>query len=622
MTNETTSDPKVRQSLEQEIRNNPDDDSSRLIYADWLRDHASTPSEKARVQLIRAQVELANPDISVERRISCEIIERACLERFRVQWLQKDGFTPEEIEQYNPQYQRGLVGKVTLTPKELTNGTLEKLQERAPITGVKVKHKGQSFNDDIIENPYGENHTPVPALTRLRELEFDENSHIAPVSIYRFLLCPDFSGVTTLTLRGIASPHPGPGQSSVNWLQAIAGCPLSASVKNLALQNCALHNSHLYPTPDDCSTMFQEDGENRTWNPERFRNLRRLDLSSLPHLPYLRNGLSTYRFPDGLQSERMKNLRELNLSGSLERDVNGSEICAGVLERLIGNDYFQLTSLDISRCGNLLAIDQTGDTPLCLFNLLSDNKNNHLRSLNVSGMEVGDDFVKRLCRSQLPLPLPELEHLDISWTNPSRHNQSAWTAETLAPLFENNWAPNLRSLEMGGNPIPDPVENFKKFLNSEHLPNLVSLEIQGSVGKRDAGNLNEAIRNSKIAGQLLRLDVSQNDMGENNLAGLLEGGKLPKLQELIARGIKFTPGCAAALSAVHPLGDDKEFTRRDYPRLMRVVADAPPAAGNTANAFQWAETSVGAALNTAGMPEALRCVIEQARNTNPMPEVG
>jgi len=41
------------------IRNNPDEDTPRLIYADWLDEHATTDAQRARAELIRAQCELA-----------------------------------------------------------------------------------------------------------------------------------------------------------------------------------------------------------------------------------------------------------------------------------------------------------------------------------------------------------------------------------------------------------------------------------------------------------------------------------------------------------------------------------------------------------------------------------
>src|SRR5215203_4619487 len=51
------------------IEANPDDDTPRLVYADWLDEHAATDADRARAEFIRVQCELARdplPDRQTE----------------------------------------------------------------------------------------------------------------------------------------------------------------------------------------------------------------------------------------------------------------------------------------------------------------------------------------------------------------------------------------------------------------------------------------------------------------------------------------------------------------------------------------------------------------------------
>jgi uncharacterized protein (TIGR02996 family) len=42
------------------IRDNPDDDTPRLVYADWLDENATSDADRARAEFIRVQIELAH----------------------------------------------------------------------------------------------------------------------------------------------------------------------------------------------------------------------------------------------------------------------------------------------------------------------------------------------------------------------------------------------------------------------------------------------------------------------------------------------------------------------------------------------------------------------------------
>src|SRR5438874_2139584 len=65
------------------IREAPDDDTHRLVYADWLDDHG----DEARAEFIRVQVELARLPGKDARRPGLEKRETELLAAHRESWL-------------------------------------------------------------------------------------------------------------------------------------------------------------------------------------------------------------------------------------------------------------------------------------------------------------------------------------------------------------------------------------------------------------------------------------------------------------------------------------------------------------------------------------------------------
>jgi uncharacterized protein (TIGR02996 family) len=75
----------LEQGFLQAILENPDDDTSRLVYADWLEETGG-PAEAARAEFIRTQVALASLPLGGERRLLLEARERALLREHAVTW--------------------------------------------------------------------------------------------------------------------------------------------------------------------------------------------------------------------------------------------------------------------------------------------------------------------------------------------------------------------------------------------------------------------------------------------------------------------------------------------------------------------------------------------------------
>lgn len=71
-----------------DIRENPDDDTPRLIYADWLDDQGP-PEQADRAEFIRLQCRLARLAADDSDRPALVDRERALLQQYRTRWLQE-----------------------------------------------------------------------------------------------------------------------------------------------------------------------------------------------------------------------------------------------------------------------------------------------------------------------------------------------------------------------------------------------------------------------------------------------------------------------------------------------------------------------------------------------------
>ncbi len=100
------------QSFLEAIRESPDDDVARLIYADWLDDHG----DAARAEFIRVQCELARGPSNEERRDTLESREHELLAANRRDWL---GPLDRELNFDQCTFRRGFPEDVTVRPKVL-----------------------------------------------------------------------------------------------------------------------------------------------------------------------------------------------------------------------------------------------------------------------------------------------------------------------------------------------------------------------------------------------------------------------------------------------------------------------------------------------------------------------
>jgi|GEM_PF-2371513 len=94
------------------IRNNPDEDTPRLIYADWLDENATADVHRARAELIRVQIELERMlefgDATTEtQRDELVVRQQDLLETYSTQWLRRVPVHNQKFHPHRVNFRRG-----------------------------------------------------------------------------------------------------------------------------------------------------------------------------------------------------------------------------------------------------------------------------------------------------------------------------------------------------------------------------------------------------------------------------------------------------------------------------------------------------------------------------------
>jgi uncharacterized protein (TIGR02996 family) len=85
----------------QTILENPGDDLPRMVYADWLEDHASSPAEGARAEFIRLQLILGRGGLKGDE--AYEVLRhcRALHAEYAHQWVGPEAWWQNSARQYH-----------------------------------------------------------------------------------------------------------------------------------------------------------------------------------------------------------------------------------------------------------------------------------------------------------------------------------------------------------------------------------------------------------------------------------------------------------------------------------------------------------------------------------------
>jgi uncharacterized protein (TIGR02996 family) len=262
-----------REGLLQAILDNPDDDTPRLVYADWLEDNGD--AEQAR--FIRTQIELARLPEYDPQRIRRWYEERDLVtgEPFRRRLLKELELPAGEFLGYR----RGFPWQVGTNNLRDFVAFAPKLFARYPIQALSLRADYEGRPPDL--SPLAD----CPWLSRLRRLEFrlarlpaaeinklQQSSHAANLSEFEFR----FAGIAP------------------DGLAALLASPLVLRLESLTLNS----NDHI-----DLGTLLQ--AAESAGGPYRLRSLTVSPTNQHPYLPSLR---------DLLQAPLLRGLVELHLS--------------------------------------------------------------------------------------------------------------------------------------------------------------------------------------------------------------------------------------------------------------------------------------------------------------------
>jgi uncharacterized protein (TIGR02996 family) len=274
-----------------DIRDHPEDDAPRLIYADWLDEH----SEPLRAELIRVQVALAREPADGPDRERLELRSRAILEE------QEEGWTaPLRPLVVRHRFRRGLIDEVEVEVGQVAQHG-EELLRLAPTAAWRVHVHGWEGVRALVG---------CKALSRVRRLAL-LGERVGGAGARILAESRHIAGLRSLSLAGQVLGQPG--------AQALAGSRYLTNLEELDLTACGLARSAV--------TL----------------------LAQSPNLPRLRRlALAQNQLGDAdvralVASPYLKELRELDLSRN--------PITTEAAEALAGSPLLaRLRRLDLSEC--------------------------------------------------------------------------------------------------------------------------------------------------------------------------------------------------------------------------------------------------------------------------------
>jgi uncharacterized protein (TIGR02996 family) len=187
--------------LLQAVLARPEDDATRLVYADWLEEHGQGEADLARAELIRLQVLLAREEEDSPLRREQAFRARCLLDQYRKQWLAPF----RGCRLHRPLFCRGFLDRARLRAKDLAAhaGTIF---AGAPLRRLWLTDLGGKVS--VLRR--------VPASNQLRELDLCGNS-LGPEELRALAKLPNLGALRELGLSftdlgedgaGVLCEHP------------------------------------------------------------------------------------------------------------------------------------------------------------------------------------------------------------------------------------------------------------------------------------------------------------------------------------------------------------------------------------------------------------------------------
>jgi uncharacterized protein (TIGR02996 family) len=500
----------------QAITSAPEDDVSRLVYADWLDDNG----DPRRAEFIRLQCRLASMDESDPERPDLLDREWELLAVYRKRW-EPGARTPLGKHLQDSDFTRGFLGRVDLPAKALlTHG--EKMFRDYPVVELRLRDMKGRLRD-IVTRPWM---ASVAALELFHEvLSLDE--------LRALTTSPHLGGLRRLTLRNVALTPEGLG--------ILTAWPGLRRLTHLDIGNDYLMNDgerlnnrpgegwlrRLLESPHLGElTSFQTNGMlDDTVDADIALLANTPRLASLTRLT-LHGGLSAEGFCILAAAKGLTALRHLSAGWDNERGVEG--VPALVASPLLA----RLDTLDLSVFSNIRPFFGREAAAA----LAASPHLGRLRKLNLTQCSGGPEEARAIAKARFG----SLVELDLF------HNRIGPTG--MAALAKSPHLAKLRWLSLLGSQIGS--KGLAALLKSKALTGLRYLNLMGNgLGPDDA----KLLAGSTHLAQLRHLSVGTNYIGAAGAKTLLRAENLAGLWTLCLTDSNMTDATARDAAANTPL---------------------------------------------------------------------
>jgi uncharacterized protein (TIGR02996 family) len=504
---------------------NPEDDTPRLVYADWLDEHGDAArAEFIRVQCRKARLKPWHRDYPV-----LAWRERILLGRHMAAWREE---LPQIEDVTWGRFERGFVQEVQVQSPKILSEQAETISRAAPIRWASVKGDAEGW----------EHCAPALYLTGLRITGYG-SLYNQPERIFHSPL------LSTLTALDLSEGQNMEGEH----FAALAASPYLEKLQTLHLDDCYMGNGNLTPLTQakglhNLTTLSMKGNEGGYLEDARIRPH---DVALLAECPYLaqlnsldlaHNEIDSDSLGRLLASLHLTNLRELDLTDNRLTQQGMARLATIVtpmrLQRLvltrnpIGDEgatalaaapfCAELVDLDLDTC----EIQPAGIQALAGAPWIA-----RLGRLNLNHNSAGADGIHALAQV-LSRELFALHLRDVDLDS-----------EAVKLLVEAEGVSGLQTLDLSENPLDLPA--VQALASSPHLGRLRELHLDrcGLDGSALA-----ALAKARWRQGLVRLSLSDNPIGNTPLRALLGEGNLAGLNELVLRACSLDGSAGAILA--------------------------------------------------------------------------
>jgi len=403
------------------ILKNPNDDSARLIYADWLEEHG----DQDRSEFIRIQCELSKLRYDDDRVSGLRAHEMRIMSRRLPDWRGEHNYV---------RFHRGFIEELEFCQPEDFVRDAKELFSKFPITDLEIGSQGEPGWGPSVADCEELRHVKCLRLTQQR-------SHFTDFPDFRAILSsPHLTGLEALDASG---GHRYGDEQISELLGLRAKGKMLPSLRNL--RRLSLNDMR-----------FTDHGVRALVKSRLAKTLTHLDLSENSGRDQDAPGITADGVRELIESPLWARLEELNLGRSQFADGAALRLIANALPRS------RITKLGLT--SSLFRESRHLDLPEALVGAESWGR---LEALNLAGNELNGDGLRIL--TQCP-HLAKIKWLSLEFNRLTQRDMNR--------LAKCSHLANLTGLRIGNDQLTD--ESLEALANSKYLTRLVYLTIDHS----------------------------------------------------------------------------------------------------------------------------------------------